>query len=88
MFYVYFLRLSNGDIYKGSTDDLKRRMTEHHTGKVDSTRNYRPLRLIGYEGYLLKSDAQRRERFVKTTEGMRLLRQQYRDALELKVDKT
>lgn len=81
MTYVYLLHLSNQDIYKGITDDLKRRLPEHINGKVESTRNYRPVALIGYEAYLLRSDAERRERFLKTTEGRRLLRQQYRDVL-------
>ena len=81
MYYVYFLKLSNGNIYKGSTHDLKRRLKEHQRGKVKSTKNYRPLMLIGYEAYLLKSDAQRREKFLKTTEGRRLMAQQYRDIL-------
>jgi len=68
MIYVYFLLLSNNDIYKGSSDDLERRISEHMEGKVKSTKNYRPVKLIGYETYRLKSDAQRRERFLKTTE--------------------
>ncbi|OGG36757.1 hypothetical protein A2110_00935 [Candidatus Jorgensenbacteria bacterium GWA1_54_12] len=81
MHYVYFLRLANKRVYKGSTGNLKRRMEEHNAGKVESTRNFRPLTLIGYEGYALKSDAERREKFLKTTEGRRLLRQQYRDII-------
>ena len=81
MTYVYFIKLSNDDMYKGLTDDLKRRVPEHERGKVESTRNYRPLKLVGYEAYLLRSDAERRERFLKTTEGRRLFRQQYRDVL-------
>ena len=82
MHYVYFLLLSNLDIYKGSCGDLKRRFEEHKQGKVESTKNYRPVTLLGYEAYLLKSDSQRREKFLKTTEGKRLLKQQYRDIIE------
>ncbi len=82
MFYVYFLKLSNNNIYKGITADLKRRFSEHNYGKVDSTKNYRPLELLGYEAYLLKSDARRREKFLKTSEGKRLFKQQYKDILE------
>ncbi len=82
MTYVYFLQLASGDIYKGSTDDLRRRFTEHVDGKVESTKHHRPVVLIGYEAYQKKTDAQRRERFLKTTEGRRLFRQQYRDVLE------
>ena len=81
MYYVYFLKLSNNDLYKGGTSDLKRRIEEHNSGSVESTKNYRPLILVGYEAYVLKSDAQRREKFLKTTEGRRLLKQQYRDIL-------
>ena len=82
MYYVYILLLSNKDLYKGKTDDLKRRIPEHNRGGVESTKNFRPLKLIHYESYLLKSDADRREKFLKTTEGRRLLRQQIRDILK------
>lgn len=81
MHYVYFLLLKNEKVYTGMSDDLRRRIDEHKAGKVESTRNFRPFRLIGYEAYILKSDAQRREKFLKTTEGKRLFRQQYRDVL-------
>ncbi len=81
MCYVYVLLLTNGDLYKGSTSDLKKRFIEHNKGKVASTKNFRPLKLIHYECYLLKSDARRREKFLKTTEGKRLLCQQIRDTL-------
>jgi predicted GIY-YIG superfamily endonuclease len=29
LWYVYFLELKNGDIYVGSTDDLRRRFASH-----------------------------------------------------------
>ena len=81
MTFVYLLFLSNGDIYKGLTDNFERRFEEHRFGKVKSTRNFLPVRLIGYEAYLTKSDALRREQFLKKSQGMKLLRQQYRDIL-------
>ncbi|MCX6724373.1 MAG: GIY-YIG nuclease family protein [Candidatus Staskawiczbacteria bacterium] len=81
MYYVYFLSLNNGNIYTGSTNDLKRRVSEHKQGKVMSTKNKLPM-IIAYEGYLLKSDAIRREKFLKTTEGKRLLKMQLKDCLE------
>ncbi|MCF8107566.1 MAG: GIY-YIG nuclease family protein [Desulfohalobiaceae bacterium] len=38
MYYVYVLiSLKDGKFYTGSTDDLKRRMNEHSSGKVVST---------------------------------------------------
>ena len=81
MRYVYLLLLSNGDIYKGSTESVSRRLKEHTDGKVEATKHFRPHQLIGFEAYTLDSDAWRRERFLKTPEGRRFLRQQYRDAL-------
>lgn len=80
MYYVYILSLENSDLYKGSTGDLRRRLEEHKRGKVLSTKNKKP-RLIYFECYFLKSDAERRETFLKTTEGRRLLKQQLKDFL-------
>ena len=82
MYYVYILSLNNGKIYTGSSGNLKTRLSEHLENKVVSTKN-RPPELIHYEVYKLKSDAQRREKFLKTTEGKRLLRQQIRDILAM-----
>jgi len=81
MYYVYLLLLNNSQIYTGITLNLKQRFPEHVNGKVKSTTKRRPLKLIYYEAYLLKSDALRREKFLKTTEGKRLLKQQLRDLL-------
>jgi len=80
MYYIYVLHLNNGRFYKGSTSDLKRRIGEHERGKVPSTVRRRP-KLVHYEAYLLKSDAVRREKFLKTTEGRRLLKKQIRDLI-------
>jgi len=82
MYYVYFILLDNCNIYKGYTNDLKRRWNEHVKGKVESTCVYKEKKLIGYEAYILESDARRRECFLKTTEGRRLLKQQYKDVIE------
>jgi len=81
MYYVYFLRLHNGDIYTGVAQDLKRRIIEQKTGKVKSTKKYLPCILIGYEAYLDKKDALRREKYLKTTEGKRFFNQQCKEIL-------
>jgi len=69
-------------LYKGSTSDVKNRLLDHKNGKVKSTKGRRPIKLIHVECYVLKSDALRRERFLKTAEGRRLLKQQIRDILQ------
>ncbi len=76
MYYIYIILLGNKQIYTGYTEDLKRRYAEHCHGKVLSTKNRRPLELIHYEAYLLKEDALRREKFLKTSDGKRFLKQQ------------
>ncbi|OGH69171.1 MAG: hypothetical protein A2754_02810 [Candidatus Magasanikbacteria bacterium RIFCSPHIGHO2_01_FULL_47_8] len=81
MHYVYILLLSNNSLYTGSTSNIKRRLSEHKQGKVTSTRFSRCHRLLHLEMYVLKTDAERREKFLKTTEGKRLLRMQIRDIL-------
>ncbi len=49
--------------------NLERRITEHKSRKVRFTSKRLPIKLIHYEVYSLKSDALRREKFLKTTEG-------------------
>ncbi|MBI2990171.1 MAG: GIY-YIG nuclease family protein, partial [Candidatus Magasanikbacteria bacterium] len=52
MYYFYVL-LSEKDqkLYYGYTSDLDNRVQDHVNGKVVSTRNRRPIRLIYYEAY-------------------------------------
>ena len=70
MFYVYILKsLKDGNFYIGYSSNLKRRIQEHSDGKVKSTRNRRPLKLICYEAYLDKETALRREKYLKTSDG-------------------
>lgn len=80
MYYVYILKLNNGTFYKGSTSNLNNRLIEHRKNKVKSTQGKSP-QLIHYECYFLKSDAQRRECYLKTTEGRIFLKQQIRDLI-------
>ena len=75
MHYVYILKsLKDLKLYTGRSDDLKRRFDEHSKGKVQATKNRRPLKLIFYEAYSDKKDAIRREKYFKTTKGKITLR--------------
>lgn len=50
MYYVYVLKSKvDGELYIGSTKNLKKRFVEHNTKKVFSTKNRTPLELIYYE---------------------------------------
>ena len=82
MFYVYFLLLNNGDIYKGSTSNLRQRINEHKLGRVASTRSKRPIKLIYYEAFLLSEDAFSREKILKGQWGNKFLKRVLKVYLE------
>ena len=76
MFYAYVLQSKkNGRLYYGSTDDLKRRLTEHNSGQGGKyTRDNRPFELLYYEAYLFYKLAKDAERFYKTGYGREILK--------------
>ena len=66
MFFVYIIRSEkDGDLYTGSTNDLKRRLAEHNSGLNASTKGRAPFELIYFEGYKSESDARKREQNLK-----------------------
>ncbi len=83
MFYTYVL-LSEKDekFYVGFTKDLRERLEKHKIGKVKSTANRRPLKLIYYEACLDERDAIKREKYFKTGFGRRFLRNRLESFLE------
>jgi putative endonuclease len=73
--YVYVLRsLKDGQFYVGLTGDLRQRLLAHHNGQVASTQRRAPLELIYWEGCPNKSDAARREKYLKTAWGKRSIK--------------
>lgn len=69
MWYVYFLELSNGNIYVGSTGDLKSRVERHSSGDVLSTRPFRPVTLRSYVAVETEARARRLELYFKSGSG-------------------
>jgi putative endonuclease len=69
VWYVYFLELKNGDIYVGSTDDLRRRFYSHQAGQVTSTRGNLPAVLRSYVAVSDEIHARRLERCFKSGSG-------------------
>jgi len=70
MYYVYILQSElDKEFYIGRTADLKRRYSEHQTGRVDSTKHRLPMKLLCYEAYNTKEEAARREEFLKSSDG-------------------
>ncbi|KKT14604.1 MAG: GIY-YIG nuclease superfamily protein [Parcubacteria group bacterium GW2011_GWF2_44_8b] len=81
MFYAYVLEGVNGDLYTGYTKDLKKRVQEHNQGLNSSTKRYGPWKLIYYEASLNVIDTKRREGYLKTTQGRRLLKRRLKEYL-------
>ena len=83
MFYVYVLRSIKdpNEIYIGYTVNLRERFSRHQKGLVQSTKPYRPWKLIFYEAYISKVDAKRREKYLKTAKGKRTLKLILQDTL-------
>ena len=69
LWYVYFLLLSNGDVYVGSTNDLRRRVTSHQRGNVVSTRAHLPCSLRTYVAVQEERTAGTLERYFKSGSG-------------------
>ena len=84
MYYVYILQSIRKPewLYKGSTSDLKKRIIEHNSGQNFSSAPYAPFKLIYYEAYILKQDAEAREKYLKTSMGMRVIKKQLRFFLQ------
>jgi len=90
MYYVYALE-NQGDksLYIGFTKNLKQRISEHQNGQGGRTTKNKLLhnlfrgiatkdvwKLIYFEGYLLKTDALGREKFLKGGSGRKYLNKQ------------
>jgi len=72
---VYVLQsLSDNKLYTGYTQNLKSRLERHNAGKVISTKNRLPVKLIYFEGCLNQQDATNREKYLKTHYGKMFLR--------------
>jgi putative endonuclease len=79
-YYVYVLQSrKNNGLYIGYTADLRKRLGEHNRGLVFSTKPYKPWQLIHYEAYLNEKDAKRREEYLKTNQGSRLLKRMLKE---------
>ena len=77
MYYVYILNsIKDNKLYIGYSEDLKKRFSDHNSGRVKSTKNRRPFELIYYEAYINKLDAQKREIFLKSGSGHRFIKKQ------------
>ena len=55
MYFVYIIRLIDGDYCTGSTSNLDKRVCQHNSGCNSSTKNKRPVELIRCADFHCKS---------------------------------
>ena len=74
--YVYVLLCENGAMYRGYTNDVEKRFLKHQSGKgAKYTRMHKPVKVLLTEEYETKSDAMKREAYLKSSEGKKWLRE-------------
>ena len=79
-YFIYVLRsLKDGKNYTGYTKNLKLRFEEHQKGRVPSTKNRLPLKLIYFEACLNQQDATHREKYLKTHYGKMFLKNRLKE---------
>lgn len=70
MYYVYtLLSLKDNEFYAGFTNNLRKRLEEHKTGKSLATKHRLPLKLMHYEVCSDFRDAKAREKYLKSGKG-------------------
>ena len=65
--YVYILKCADGSLYTGYTVNLDKRLKTHNEGKASKyTASRLPVKMVFSEECLDKSDALKKEFFIKT----------------------
>lgn len=75
--------MKDGDWYTGWAKDLRERFKQHSEGKVFSTKNRGPFKIIYYEACENELDARQRERYLKSGPGKRYLKNRMKRSLSL-----
>jgi putative endonuclease len=83
VFYVYILRSErDSGFYIGFSTNLRARLRQHQDGERFATKSRGPWKLVYYEAYTEREDAEGREKFLKSGAGRRFLRTQLRHYLK------
>lgn len=74
MYFIYVLQSKiTNNLYIGYTENIKKRLAYHNSGKVLSTKPHRPYQLIYSEEHDSKQSALRREKQIKRSGKVRKL---------------
>ena len=64
--YTYIVKCSDETLYTGWTNNLKKRLEAHNSGRgAKYTKNRRPVELVYFEEYDTKQEAMKREYAIK-----------------------
>jgi len=73
-FFVYILQSERtGRFYVGQTEHLEERLSYHQANYSKSLRNHGPWKLVYQESFASRSEAVRRERYIKQQKDRRFL---------------
>lgn len=74
MYFVYVLKSqNNGKLYTGLTQNTEKRLKEHNSGWVKSTKPFIPYSMIYQEAHADRLSARKMEKYYKTAAGKRFL---------------
>ena len=73
MYVVYILKDKKDKLYKGLTNNLKRRLQEHRRGKTKTTKSMKDLTVVYKEEYENFEEARKREIYFKTAAGRKFI---------------
>ena len=69
-YYIYLLQsFTTNKWYTGYTNDLKSRLNSHREGSIESTKNFRPVKLVFYSAFSSKRKALMFEKYLKSSSG-------------------
>ena len=81
-YHIYVLHsLKDSRTYVGYTENIKRRLTEHNSGKVKSTKFRFPLKLLFTEEFNTSIEAKARELWWKSSTGRLRLKDYFKNKL-------
>jgi putative endonuclease len=73
-FTAYILKDKTGKLYKGSTNNLRRRLIEHRNGKTITTSKMKDIFVAYTEEFGSIESARKRELYFKSAAGRRFLK--------------
>ncbi len=75
-YYFYVLQsLKDGFLYKGSPENIEARIAQHNAGKTKSLRHRTPFKLVHIEEFSTREEAIAQEKWSKTLQGGKVLRE-------------